>query len=243
LYTTIGAGNFNGYAARGDKVLSAWEHNGYGQCNVPVLPDGIGWRQVDGGFGLAVGLRSDGKLEFWGTTESGPVVLPDHPGSGSIYTEIAAGSAVVAVRIGPQSEGGPLESVCIGAPNSVSRDGALLQVHGTPSCDTNDLVLSVSGLPPSATGTFLYGPFSPARALGSGLLCVSDGAQRIHAPLHTGLGGHVSLPIDLGQAPFASGDSAILPGSTWTFQYLYRDEVGRSSALNLSSAVQVHFAP
>jgi len=243
MYTTIGAGNFNGYAARGDLVLSAWEHNVYGQCDVPAIPDGIGWRQVDGGFGLAAGLRSDGKLEFWGTTQSGPIALPEEAPAGLIYKELAAASGVVAVRIGSLSDGGSLESVCAGAPNSVSRDGALLEVHGTPSCDANDLVLSVSGLPSSATGTFVYGPVSPARALGNGTLCVGEGALRIQAPLKTGLGGRVSLPIDLKRAPFASGSSAILPGSSWTFQYLYRDEVGGVSTLNLSNAVQIVFAP
>jgi hypothetical protein len=128
-------------------------------------------------------------------------------------------------------------------PNSASPAGAHLEVGGCPGILANDLELSVSGLPDKQLGLFLYGPHGSFRPLGDGLLCVGGGLQRILPPQVSSAAGTAHLRVDLSQDPFVEGAYAITPGSTWSFQYWYRDRGAAPATSNLSDAVHVVFAP
>jgi hypothetical protein len=53
----------------------------------------------------------------------------------------------------------------------------------------------------------------------------------------------VSIASFLDQNPSNSGSGAITPGSTWYFQFWYRDPAMGAPGFNLSSALSVSFEP
>jgi hypothetical protein len=243
MYTSIGAGRYNGYAIRSDGDLVAWESDGYGQCQPPDLPPGVWWRQVDGGSGVAIGLRSDGRVAFWGYDGNGPVVIPP-PDEGQVYAEVAAASSVLVVRTAEADDCGSITYYCTpGKANSVSPTGAILQAAGCPSHDANSLELTVIDLPPGKPGIFFYGPFRTGYDFGNGHVCVGGLVNRIPTALFASQDGSVTLPIDLQDPLFTTGAGAVLPGSTWNFQFWYRDPGGGLATFNLSNAVEIVFAP
>ena len=67
--------------------------------------------------------------------------------------------------------------------------------------------------------------------------------SRVPTALFADPNGTVTYDVDLTQQPFASGPGQILPGSTWNFQFWYRDPLGFPSTFNFSNAVQIVFAP
>jgi hypothetical protein len=62
-------------------------------------------------------------------------------------------------------------------------------------------------------------------------------------PIPTTLGGTVALPIDLTAPPFSGGASQITAGSTWRFQFWFRDPQGGPAGFNTSDAMRVTFCP
>ncbi|MEO2006699.1 MAG: hypothetical protein ABGY41_21690 [Candidatus Poribacteria bacterium] len=49
--------------------------------------------------------------------------------------------------------------------------------------------------------------------------------------------------LDLTQPPAGAGAGTITPGSTWFFQFWYRDSAGGPSGFNLSNGMSVTFTP
>ena len=89
-------------ARRSDGSVVAWGDNGYGQCNVPALPAGLTYVEVDGGDYHTVARRSDGSVVAWGLNFHGQGSVPALPG-GNTYFEVQASDTHSVARYGPPS--------------------------------------------------------------------------------------------------------------------------------------------
>ena len=104
-------------------------------------------------------------------------------------------------------------------------------------------MLTVRDLPPNNLGLFLYAPQQASVPFGNGVLCLGGGLQRILPPAFSDGAGNAVRLLDLQSEALSTGAGAIAPGSTWNFQCWYRDPAAPPAQFNLSSAVQVAFAP
>lgn len=130
---------------------------------------------------------------------------------------------------------------CIAAPNSVS-PGAFIGYTGSTSIGVNDFRLRVTGAT-SAPGLFYYGDQSTQVPLGDGWLCVTGNAFRL-GPATNAPGGVNSRLVNFAAPPAGSGPGQVLPGSTWYFQYRYRNVNGPlGTGYNQSDGLQVTFTP
>ncbi|HUR27202.1 MAG TPA: hypothetical protein VM509_03390, partial [Planctomycetota bacterium] len=90
-YTEIDAGQrAHGLARLSNGSALGWGWNSHGQCNVPPLPAGLTWVELDGGDVHSLGRRSDGSVVAWGNNSDGQGNVPALP-PGTTYVEIAAG--------------------------------------------------------------------------------------------------------------------------------------------------------
>jgi Regulator of chromosome condensation (RCC1) repeat/CARDB len=74
-----------------------WGDNSYGECNPPLLPQGVVYVELAAGFDHALALRSDGKVVAWGSNSGGQATVPQLP-AGLLYQDVAAGSDHSMVR-------------------------------------------------------------------------------------------------------------------------------------------------
>jgi YVTN family beta-propeller protein len=130
---------------------------------------------------------------------------------------------------------------CIAAPNSVS-PGAPIDYAGTTSVSIGDFTLTVSGAT-QAPGLFYYGDQTTQMPLGDGYLCVTGNAFRL-GPATNAPGGVNSRLLNFAAPPAGSGPGQVLPGSTWYFQYRYRNVNGPlGTGFNQSDGLAVTFTP
>ena len=127
-------------------------------------------------------------------------------------------------------------------PNSAG-PGAQIALVGSTSVSANNAVLQVSGGPPGKAGIFLYGPTQKIFPLGMGNLLVGGQIQRVNSVLVFDGAGNVSLPVDWTQPPFNGLPNPIVAGSSWNFQFWFRDNVGGMNTTNLSDAMHITFCP
>ena len=126
---------------------------------------------------------------------------------------------------------------CTGAPNSVG-DGAVITATGFGSLAADEFGLRSQGLPPGEHGVFFYGPGPLNAVLGDGFLCVSGPHYRLPVA-SVDAAGLAGVDVDFSNLP-NGGD--ILPGSTWSFQFWYRDPAGPGgSGSNTSDALEATF--
>jgi hypothetical protein len=108
----------------------------------------------------------------------------------------------------------------------------------------NDLRLVTTTARPGKFGIFFDGTEKTEVPFGDGLRCVGGPVARILPPQRANIFGDVSLAIDYTRQPFHSGPFALDPGSTWHFQYWYRDPGGSGgSGFNLTNALRITFCP
>ena len=129
---------------------------------------------------------------------------------------------------------------CSSAPNSMGTE-ARMNVVGLPSVSQNDLSLQALFLPSQAPGLFYYGPTQTQVPVGDGFLCVGGTAFRLPVVMSNNTG-QAFFSIDLSLPPSPAGQ--ILPGSTWNFQFWYRDPGGPGgSGFNFTDAATLRFCP
>jgi len=132
---------------------------------------------------------------------------------------------------------------CSAKPNSTGGPAAIGSA-GTASVIGNDFYLEVFGAPPNRLGLFYYGPDQVQVPLGDGYRCVGGASFRLTPPILIDAFGIASRKLDFNEGPPASGASAIRPGSTWNFQFWYRDPAGPGgTGYNLSDGLSVKFCP
>jgi len=78
---------------------------------------------------------------------------------------------------------------------------------------------------------------------GEGVRCVGGSIFRLRPPVVTDATGAASLQVDFTQGAPSSGSGAILPGSTWYFQFWHRDKAAGGSGFNLSNGLKTTFHP
>jgi hypothetical protein len=136
---------------------------------------------------------------------------------------------------------------CLGAnycditPNSAG-SGAEIRVAGSHSVLANDFTLITTGAIPNKVGLYFYGPSQVNIPLGNGRLCILP-VVRLNPPIITDGSGIATRAVDFTVFPAGSGPNQITTGSTWNFQYWFRDPPGGGAEFNLSNAVQVTFIP
>lgn len=149
------------------------------------------------------------------------------------------GKAIVLAQCDDES------NYCVAAPNSISATGCTMNYIGSISIATNQFKLSAGPFPQPMIGQFLYSAGQSQTPFGNGFLCLGGGSSvmRIFPPVVGGQQAGMGVPIDFQAPPYSSGPGAITPGSTWNFQFWYRDAVAPPSFFNLSNALRVTFCP
>lgn len=129
-------------------------------------------------------------------------------------------------------------SYCTAGQNST---GQLVHIRatGTASIVRDDLRLWSSGLPVGSMGCYVYAVGQQALPFGNGTLCLAG--QRYFMPLQLEQSGVAVRDVQYGGSPALGG--AITAGSTWNFQYRYRDPAAGAAQFNLSDAVSIPFVP
>ncbi len=129
-------------------------------------------------------------------------------------------------------------SYCVAAPNSAG-PGALMSHAGTVSIGLNNLTLLCTGCPPNTTGLFFYGPQQTQVPFGNGYRCVAGPITRTGITVASS-SGVAARSLDYSTLP-PSG--AITAGSTWNFQFWYRNPAAGGAGFNLSDGLSVQFCP
>jgi len=112
-------------------------------------------------------------------------------------------------------------------------------MHMTRSASVaeNDLVLRVTGAPASTPGRFYYGSVMTQTPFGNGFRCISGSVTRLP----------VAFTHSAGTTAHAFDSSAQLPqvntGTSWHFQFWYRDSQGGGEQFNLSDALTIDYRP
>ena len=130
---------------------------------------------------------------------------------------------------------------CDSADNSHTiSNGAMIGYSGSTSVAANDFVLHSTQGPNGEFGIFFYGPNRIKLAFGDGFRCVGGAIARLPV-VQTGGAGYVSYSVDLTDPPYASAE--ITSGSTWNFQFWFRDPSAGGTGWNLSHGLGATFCP
>ena len=169
-------------------------------------------------------------ITSFGEDGAGELYIVDHGGEIFKVLEECTGSAI---------------NYCVGEVNS-SGQPAIMTWAGGFSLADNDLQLVVSGTVPNQNGIFYYGGASADVPFGNGRRCVSTGGVGIFRLLPIvqadGFGDAVRA-VDYDAPPMNGGAGEVTPGSTWYFQWWYRDPMGGGAQFNLSDGLQISFCP
>jgi glucose/arabinose dehydrogenase len=125
---------------------------------------------------------------------------------------------------------------CQAAPNSAG-PGAMMSFSGDGTISNNNLHLVVAGCPSTINGLFFYGQGQQLGTLGNGFLCIQNNLHRLPV-VQTGIFGDADFAFDVTAPP-----AVITAGTTWNFQYWYRDVAGGGALFNGSNALSVVFCP
>jgi hypothetical protein len=128
---------------------------------------------------------------------------------------------------------------CTALPNTTGQ-AASISASGSTSLFANSLVLHVADCPPLKHGIFFYGALQTSVPWGSGIRCVAGTLFRLPA-LTLDATGAASLAFDVTQIPAASGPGQVLEGSTWNFQFYFRDPAPGAPSTNASNALSITF--
>lgn len=144
--------------------------------------------------------------------------------------------AVAGVDFGYEPAG--TATYCTGAPNSQG-PGARMQATGTLSLSNNDFGLLAYGTVPHSFGLFFYGTQAVDQPFGEGHLCVGGQLERLMPAVSSDVFGTSSRLVDFSMPPA----NTLALGTTWYFQYWYRDAAGGPSGFNTSDGLMAVFEP
>ena len=149
------------------------------------------------------------------------------------------GRVDAAAAISQAAGGCGIGQFCTSTPNSIGA-AAFIYSAGSPSISNNDLTLQADFCPTGQNGIFFYGPGEQQVPFGNGFLCVTGPQQRLPI-VNTGIFGIASYVLDNTAPPQASGQ--ITAGSSWSFQFWFRDPFGGGAGFNTSDGLTVSFCP
>ncbi|MCB9905971.1 MAG: VCBS repeat-containing protein [Planctomycetes bacterium] len=157
---------------------------------------------------------------------------------------VGLGSGTVRVYESPFQVCGAVTSYCPATVNS-SGGAAVLQNLGSTSVGDNDVLLFVTGLPQPAgnpptgnPGIFFYGNNQTSVPFGAGTLCVAGPFIKRLQMVPAQVGGFAAYSLDI--TAETAPEYQITPGSTWFFQYWFRDPAGGNGP-NFSNALEMSF--
>ncbi|MCP3919282.1 MAG: hypothetical protein GY711_27395 [bacterium] len=128
---------------------------------------------------------------------------------------------------------------CTSTINS-SGAAARIRAEGTGSISSNNLVLEASPVP-SEAGFFFYGSAPVQQPSGNGFRCI--GGNMFKLPIVFRAGDALTYAVDFKTPPTNMGPGAIVAGSTWYFQAIFRDTAnGGSGGFNYSDGMEILFA-
>jgi hypothetical protein len=209
---------------------------------VPLLPFGITYVLMDGGFDHSAALRSDGEVVAWGDDEYGQCDVP-RPPRGTMWLEVDAGGNTTVARYGPEL---PEPQVyCTAKLNSLGCIPAI-SIVGHPSASYgNGCTVSVSNLIGNKNGLFVHST-AGAQALPfhSGFLCVQVPLKRhaLHDSGGTGTQCAGVLSEDFNAYIASGADPALVAGATVWLQAWSRDP-GDQFGDSLSDAISATIWP
>lgn len=134
---------------------------------------------------------------------------------------------------------------CPSAPNSTG-EPARLETLGPISVGYGELSLELDAAPSGQPALVFYGVAQAPAPFSNGTLCVSlaaGGVFRLIPATITDSQGKASFPIDWNTPPASHPQSALVPGSMWTFQSWFRDPPASPTGSNLSDALTITFVP
>ena len=137
---------------------------------------------------------------------------------------------------------GTASNYCTSTPNSTGQP-ATIDISGSLGVEDNDTRLLAFHCPPGKFGIFFYGRNPAQIPMADGYLCVSPdspGLIRLAPAVRTDSAGHAERMIDFEELPEMG---RIVGGSTWRFQFWYRDPAAGGTGTNLSDAVRATFCP
>lgn len=201
-------------------------------------------RSVTGPFvfsAQAPGFTSTYQFDVSGTMLPGTYIF-DAVGGGEAVepspNDYGSGSFDVDLQLSPA-----MATDCIPSANSSGQE-ALFAFTGDLRVGSIETYYLVEQGPPGHSGVMFYGDAMAPATFGNGVLCVSNPLFRAGPPRQFNAMGRVYSPLYYHHAPMNGGAGHVIPGSTWTFQFWFRDYPGPSGdAWNTSSAVTVTFAP
>jgi hypothetical protein len=231
--------------ANGDVVLGFTGSNAaqYAACYFTgrLSTDPSGQTGVPVQYKVGEGSYNDGAGPRWGDY----ALTSLDPTDSSIFwtiTEYArAGNSWGTYIAELQHAGGSgcdLHNYCVTSPNSAG-PGSIISYSGTGSVAANNFVVYSYGNPVNQNGIFFMGPNENNIPFGNGRLCVSGALVRYPVTPSDGFG-VATYNVD-NTVPPALGK--IVAGSTWKWQYWYRDPMGGGAFFNLSDALSTLFCP
>ena len=136
------------------------------------------------------------------------------------------------------------QNYCMANPNS-SGIAASMGATGSTHVSADDFTLRVSGAAPNKSGLFFYGSNQLQVPFGDGFRCVGGTSLfRLQPVVQTDVFGGASRDLSFVNPPAGSGPGQIDPGSTWNFQFWFRDPMGPGgTGFNLSDGLSANFCP
>ena len=141
--------------------------------------------------------------------------------------------------------GGTNQTYCVTSANSVG-SGSQIGFVGSTSLAANDLILTAQANPANQFGVFYYGQNQIQAPFGDGFRCVGAGPagiSRFNPPISADLFGNAARIVDHSAPPTGSGPGTVTAGSTWNFQFWYRDPAAGGTGFNLSNGLSLSFVP
>jgi hypothetical protein len=225
--------DFDAVASIGD---GAWHHIAIAHdrdADARFFQDGVfvgsrsiaGQGNVNTGFPLAIG--QDGTLTYGFNLDAsidGTQVWRRVLGDSEISESYQAGAQTY---LGT--------NYCFASPNTTGV-GAELLATGSTQVASADFQLNAVQLPANLPGVFFVGSTQINTPFGDGVRCAGGAVSRFNPPVSSSSAGVATRVVDM-SAPPAS--SLFTPGSTWNFQYWYRDPGGLLSTFNLTDGLSV----
>ena len=125
---------------------------------------------------------------------------------------------------------------CVANANSTGAPAAI-SAMGSRSVGAADLVLHVDSVP-NQPGIFLIGDDQQQIPWGNGFSCVGGTGQWIYPPIFASQNRAELLLSGAGLTP-----GTVVAGSTWHFQFLYRDPFGGGAQFSSSDGLTLTFVP
>ena len=205
-----------GFSSNGNTVRFTSENATAGSSNFPVV--------------VSNQSSSGGQITVTVPAAAGPGEV-QVLNSGSGHTSVSN-----AYPFDPEGDAGclPASNYCTSTTNSLGEE-ATMSFTGSQSVSANDFNLRVALAATNKFGLFFYGPSQVQQPLGDGFRCVGGSIQRLTL-LQTDVFGTASQQVDL------TGQPLIQPGTTWNFQFWFRDPQGPGgTGSNLSDGLSVPF--